>query len=102
MSKGMEFTENYLKKGSYYYTETLTGAGNGETINIPPGATVIGAELVPTAGTGKVQSSLDGTTWEDWTAGVVAEATREDVSPIVRYIRQVNATGTTKLNLGVV
>ena len=59
-------------------------------------------ELVPTAGTGKVQSSLDGTTWEDWTAGVVAAATREDVSPIVRYIRQVNATGTTKLNLGVV
>ena len=34
----------------YNATETLTAPGNGTSWDVPPGSTVVGAELIPSAG----------------------------------------------------
>jgi len=90
---------------AWEYTETLTETGNGEWVLTQNGIENIGVTLKVTAGSGKIQHTHStkeeiaaGTeTAIDWEDGVVTSSTASTFFNSVRAIRQVNTSGTTKL-----
>ena len=95
---------------AWNYKDELSLAGNGATVIVPPDAKSVSLALVPSGpGTGKIQVTYDtytdvvaeaaGVTWIDWGSGVVGAATREGITPAPTAVRQVNATGTTKMTI---
>lgn len=91
-----------------YQGPVIAAPGNGNPVIIPGACRYgVGVVLQVTAGSGKVQYTIDslaaviaGTAiWEDWTASAVSVSTSDLVSPVVKAIRQVNIAGSTKLLL---
>ena len=92
---------------AYEYSDTpIAAPGNGDAVLIPASVRQISVTLKVTAGSGKVQTSTStveavvaGTAdWVDWDHGV-AIATLTDVCSPVTAIRQVNASGTTQIQM---
>jgi hypothetical protein len=93
---------------AWEYEDELESAGDGDSVLIPDDVQSVIVTLIPTAGTGKIQSTSDkldtvkndpgSVTWIDWDLGVVAVPTQDKCDPPTA-IRQVNATGTTKMTV---
>ena len=91
-----------------YKTPALVAPGNGNAVIIPPGSQDIQVALIPTAGSGKVQLTLDpyedviadpdSSNWKDWDSGVVASLT-QDSAKGPSAIRQVNVSGSTVMTV---
>lgn len=92
------------------YKDELTAASNGTTVIVPADAKSIGIALIPSGpGSGKIQVTYDPyadviaeaatVTWVDWDSGVVAAATQDGIAQAPTAVRQVNATGTTKMTI---
>lgn len=103
------YNEQDLTSTAYDYQGPVIAApGNGNPVIIP-GACFngIGVVLEVTAGSGKVQYTIDslaaiiaGTAvWEDWSISAVSANASDLVSPVVKAIRQVNIAGSTRLLL---
>ena len=106
MTKTRVSIEDEQAEFSWQFSESLSAPGNGSSVLIPNGAIGVGVTLVISSGSGKIQTTTDtlesvydGTcVWVDHPDGVVA-ATFQDYAQGVTAIRQVNASGTTKLLL---
>jgi len=92
---------------AYEYEDTITGgAANGDTVIIPVNIKSIQATLIIAAGSGKIQTTtssvakvIAGTeTWVDWDLGVITSTDQDSCMPVTA-IRQVNASGTTTMQL---
>jgi len=103
-----EYDTQNIKAMSWDYKDTLSSSGNGNAVIIPPGVDSVQVALMPTAGSGKIQATLDkyedviddpdAVDWVDWPSGVIAIGTQDSVNPPTA-VRQVNVTGTTKMNV---
>lgn len=99
---------SYDKPFMFDYTEELSAPSNGDTIIVPGNVIGISVALEVTGGSGKVQASItpvdeiianeSNTIWIDWDSGTVTATTQDRCAP-VSALRQVNASGTTKLTL---
>lgn len=94
----------------YEYEDTKTAAANGDSVLIPGDKKlkVISVTIIPTAGSGKIQTTTssvadvmaDAALWDDTNAGVVASQTTMALE-LCTAIRQVNVTGSTKMTVTV-
>lgn len=91
---------------SWEYTDSLSGAGDGAYVLIPNWIRSVCVGLIISSGTGSIQFTLSskakveaGTAnWVTWDYGTVATTTTDVFYPCTA-IRQVNATGTTVLEV---
>ena len=108
---GTGSVESNRNKGSAIYesAETLSAPADGDTILLPDESgrmDSVMVSLVVTAGGGKVQYTISNradviagnAVWYDWDAGAVV-ANTTDVMYHVSAVRQVNTSGTTKLEV---
>jgi hypothetical protein len=92
---------------AFEYDETLDAPGNGKYILIPANIKGVSVTLgLDAASTGKVQASTstiydikdDNAIWVDWDYGIVSSTSQDYMLPATA-IRQVNLSGSTKLEL---
>ena len=93
---------------AYHFKDSIATAGNGDWVLIPAGIAHISVILEVTSGGGKIQVTND---YEgvvagsangiiDWDEGDVTATAQSQIAPVVA-VRQVNASGTTKMFLQV-
>ena len=99
--------EVVIKNNAWEYDDQLSSPGNGNTVIVPAGVTVISVTLGITTGSGKIQTTTNllddvisntGIVWQDWDDGVVTDNT-QDYTSAVTAIRQVNVSGTSRMML---
>lgn len=91
---------------AWEYKETLSVAGNGVSVLLPPDLDDVTVTLEVSAGSGKVQATTstvadvksDVAVWVDWTAGTVTQTTQDYCKPPTA-LRMVNVSGVTTLHL---
>jgi hypothetical protein len=103
-------TNNYLGGFAYNSTEELTEAGNGKWFILPKRVKSCAIGLIITGGSGKVQftQALESVVKADtvpageifdWPKGVITASDQDRLLDRVTAIRQVNVTGTTKIQI---
>lgn len=91
---------------AYEFNETLASPGNGASVILPANIRGVSVTLGVTAGSGKVQATTstifevknDTALWIDWDYGVVSANSQDFMLPATA-VRQINISGTTKLEL---
>lgn len=107
-------TETNKSKGEsvWEYKETKTTSGNGNIIMLPNETgkyDSVMCSLIISSGTGKIQTTISNradiiagiANWIDWDYGAVSSTTT-DVFFQVAAVRQVNSSGTTKIEVRII
>jgi hypothetical protein len=93
-------------KYAWEYQETLSSASEGVAVLVPAGVDNITLSLIVTAGSGKVQYTVspianvknNTANWVNWDAGTVSATATDAIYPITA-LKQVNVSGTTRLEV---
>ena len=103
---GGQYSATSLANPAYEHSDTVAAPGNGNSVIVPADVKGISVTLKITGGQAKVQTTTDtianvlddSAEWVDWDAGDVATTTQDYAVPVTA-IRQVNASGTSVLQL---
>ena len=93
-------------KLGWEYADSLNSASNGDTVIIPDNVRFVSVALLITAGSGYVEATISkladvlaGTgVWVVWDKGTITSSAQDSCIPVTA-LRQVNVSGTTKLQL---